>query len=257
MITGGVNSDGLAPKTINAILSVLKCIFKYVQRENGVIIAEISDVYVKQEQKPIRILSYAEQQRLTRVLYSELSPCYLGILICLYMGLRLGEICALKWEDICIPEQYICVRHTMQRVQIPDDENKKTKVVIQPPKSSCAYRKIPIPNVLYEYLNAAQKTGEAFVLTGLIDKYLEPRNLENRLKSVATECDIRGITFHTLRHTFATRCVELGFDIKSLSEILGHSTVNITMNRYVHPSMELKQRNMNMISDILSSGINF
>lgn len=77
--------------------------------------------------------------------------------------------------------------------------------------------------------------------------------MENHFKAVAKKCDINDVNFHALRHTFATRCVELGFDIKSLSEILGHASVNITLNRYVHPSMELKQKNMDMLSDLLTT----
>lgn len=75
--------------------------------------------------------------------------------------------------------------------------------------------------------------------------------MENHFKTVMAECEIPDVNFHALRHTFATRCVELGFDIKSLSEILGHASVNITLNRYVHPSMELKQKNMNKLSGLL------
>ena len=77
--------------------------------------------------------------------------------------------------------------------------------------------------------------------------------MENHFKAVAEECGIQNVSFHALRHTFATRCIELGFDIKSLSEILGHASVNITLNRYVHPSMELKQKNMDMLSELLTT----
>lgn len=91
------------------------------------------------------------------------------------------------------------------------------------------------------------------MLTGMVHSYVEPRNMGNRFKAVTSKCDIHDVNFHALRHTFATRCVELGFDVKSLSEILGHASVNITMNRYVHPSMELKQKNMNLLSELLTT----
>ena len=86
----------------------------------------------------------------------------------------------------------------------------------------------------------------------MIKRFMEPRLLQNHFKKILSGLGIEHANFHALRHTFATRCVELGFDIKSLSEILGHSTVNITLNRYVHPSMDLKQKNMNMLSDLFS-----
>ena len=91
------------------------------------------------------------------------------------------------------------------------------------------------------------------MLTGSPQSFMEPRTMQNRFKRAIKNCGINDINFHALRHTFATRCVEIGFDIKSLSEILGHANVNITLNRYVHPSMELKQKNMNMLSELFST----
>ncbi len=248
---GGIKVNGLSPKTVNSILSVLKNIFEFAMHEKGLKITDISDITVKQSQKPMRILSRQEQSRLSEFLCSKPSPCHLGILLCLYTGLRIGEICALKWEDICIQEQYLYIHHTMQRIQVFGKMERKTEVVIQSPKSDCSIRKIPIPNEVLQLLIPAQKDRSAFLLTGNVYSYIEPRCMENRFKAVAKECGISGVKFHTLRHTFATRCIELGFDIKSLSEILGHASVNITLNRYVHPSMELKQKNMNMLSELL------
>ena len=95
-----------------------------------------------------------------------------------------------------------------------------------------------------------RKEDSAFLLTGE-SKYIEPRCMENHFKAAVNACNIKDVNFHTLRHTFATRCVELGFNIKCLSEILGHSSVSITLNRYVHPSMEFKQKNMNMLSKLI------
>ena len=253
LTSGGIKGKGLAPKTVNSTLSVLKNIFEYARREKNFPVAEISDISVKQPQKPMRILSRSEQQRLSQFLLGDLSPCHLGILLCLYTGLRIGEICALKWDDICISEKYLHVHKTMQRIQIPGLPGKKTKVIIQTPKSDCSIRTIPIPCEILNILLSSQKRADAFLLTGLVHSYMEPRSMENHFKAVAKKCDINDVNFHALRHTFATRCVELGFDIKSLSEILGHASVNITLNRYVHPSMELKQKNMDMLSDLLTT----
>lgn len=253
LTSGGIKGKGLAPKTVNSTLSVLKNIFEYARREKNFPVAEISDISVKQPQKPMRILSRSEQKRLSQFLLGNLSPCHLGILLCLYTGLRIGEICALKWDDICISEKYLHVHKTMQRIQIPGLPEKKTKVIIQAPKSDCSIRTIPIPCEILNILLSSQKRADAFLLTGLVHSYMEPRSMENHFKAVAKKCDINDVNFHALRHTFATRCVELGFDIKSLSEILGHASVNITLNRYVHPSMELKQKNMDMLSDLLTT----
>lgn len=253
LTSGGVRANGLSPKTVNSTLSVLKNIFVYAMREKNLRTADITNLSVRQPQKPMRILSYNEQQRLSSYLCDDLTPCHLGILLCLYTGLRIGEICALKWEDICINEQYLYVHQSMQRIQTNDSTKDKTKIIILPPKSDCSIRRIPIPLKMLHLLLPAQKRGEAFLLTGMVHSYMEPRCMENHFKAAARKCDIRNVHFHALRHTFATRCVELGFDMKSLSEILGHASVNITLNRYVHPSMEFKQKNMDMLSDLLSN----
>ena len=140
----------------------------------------------------------------------------------------------------------------MQRLQQLDGGEKKTKVVITTPKSECSIRTIPLPDSISQLLQKNRKGDETFFLTGMREKYVEPRTMENRFKKVLMKAGIDEANFHALRHTFATRCIELGFDIKSLSEILGHASVNITLNRYVHPSIELKQKNMNMLSDLFA-----
>lgn len=252
LTTGGTKANGLAPKTVNSILSLLRNVLEYATREKDIPTADTKDISVKQPQKPMRILSRLEQQRLSRYLRENLTPCNMGILLCLYTGLRIGEICALMWADILIDEQCLYIHQTMQRIQVKGNSEKKTMVVILPPKSDCSIRRIPVPNEISELLRALRKPDNAYLLTGLVHSYMEPRNMENRFKAVAKVCEIGDVNFHALRHTFATRCVELGFDVKSLSEILGHASVNITMNRYVHPSMELKQKNMNLLSELLT-----
>lgn len=247
---GGARQKGLSPKTVTGIIALMKSIFEYAVSEMAFPAPDIRGVCVKQPQKPLRVLSRVEQQKLSSYLCRNLSPCNLGVLTCLYTGLRIGEICALKWEDILFDEQYLYVHKTMQRLQTLSEEGAKTEIRISAPKSECSVRRIPIPGKLFRLLVSCRQPDDAFFLTGYPERYIEPRTLENRFKLTLERCGISNAHFHTLRHTFATRCVELGFDVKSLSEILGHSTVNITMNRYVHPSMELKQKNMDMLSDL-------
>lgn len=247
---GGMKQKGLSPKTVTGIIAVVKSIFGYAMQEMAFPVPDIRGVCVKQPQKSLRVLSRIEQQKLSSYLCRNLSLCNLGVLTCLYTGLRIGEICALKWGDILFDEQYLFVHKTMQRLQTLSEEGAKTEILISAPKSECSVRKIPIPGELFKLLLAHRQPDEAYFLTGYPEQYIEPRTMENRFKLMLDRCGIENTHFHTLRHTFATRCVELGFDIKSLSEILGHSTVNITMNRYVHPSMELKQKNMDMLSDL-------
>lgn len=93
---------------------------------------------------------------------------------------------------------------------------------------------------------------QGYLLTGSYERYIEPRNYQYHFKKILQQCKIPQTNFHTLRHTFATRCVELGFDVKTLSEILGHSNINITLNRYVHPSFNLKKQNMNKMNKLIA-----
>ncbi len=169
----------------------------------------------------------------------------------LFTGLRIGEICALRWGDISLPDKALHVRFTMQRIQNINGEGRtKTKVTISPPKTDTSARIIPLPDFLVELCRKRFNTNtSAFILTGT-EFYMEPRVLQYRFKNYANACELDGIHFHTIRHTFATRCVEVGFEIKSLSEILGHSSIKITLDRYVHSSMELKRENMNKLGTI-------
>ena len=218
----------------------------------GYPVTNFKGITVKQVQKPLRVLSSIEQQKLSEYLFANLNSCNLGILICLYTGLRIGEICALKWEDISLEEQSLYVHHTMQRLQTSRTGKSKTTVIISTPKSDCSIRTIPIPNDMLALLQEQKQPDNAYVLTGSSHRYMEPRTLQYRFRVIMRRCEIENVNFHVLRHTFATRCVELGFDIKSLSEILGHASVNITLNRYVHPSRELKQKNMDKLGQIFA-----
>lgn len=251
---GGAKRNGLSPKTVSDTLSVMKNILEYASQIKGLCAADMRGISVKQSQKSMRILSLTEQQRLSRYLCQALTPCNLGILLCLYTGLRIGEICALKWGDISFGERYIFVHQTMQRLQVKEEGGAKTTIVVSAPKSDCSARRIPIPEGIFGLLEESKKQKEAYVLTGMEHVFVEPRTMQNRFKAAVKSCQISDANFHSLRHTFATRCVELGFDIKSLSEILGHASVNITLNRYVHPSMEQKQKNMDRLSELFSVG---
>lgn len=251
--TGGASKTGFSPKTVNSVISIFKNILEYANKERGLQVADIKDVSVREQKKPMQVFSRTEQSLMSRHLCDNPSPCNIGILLCLYIGMRIGEVCALRWGDIFLDEQYLFVHQTMQRIQLEGENGKKTRVVIRPPKSECSVRKIPIPAEVLQLLIPVKRQNEAFLLTGMVHSYIEPRCMENQFKTVIDECGVSDLNFHALRHTFATRCIELGFDIKSLSEILGHANVNITLNRYVHPSMDLKQANMNRLSVLLTT----
>lgn len=201
----------------------------------------------KTRTKHIEVLNRSEQTRLLRYLYSEMDICKLGIIVCISTGLRLGELCALKWQDIDFEENLLFVNATVQRIAIEGDK-KKTMLVEGEPKSIFSQREIPIPDELADMLLSYRNRADKYVING--KKPMEPRTYQNRFQKYLQFAEIKKKNFHILRHTFATNCVESGMDIKSLSEILGHSDVKITLNRYVHPTTEIKRQHMNSLAAI-------
>lgn len=250
MESGGKDQVGLAAKTVADALFLTKAVIKYASRMKYMTDRTALDVSVKVKNAPLRVLSVQEQQILISELTEELDFTGLGIYICLFTGIRVGELCALTWDDISLENNMIHIHRTMQRIQTPDGKT-KTTILIAEPKSQCSIRDIPLAGTLREIL-MQQIVKEGYVLTGNKNKYVEPCTMQNRFKAIAERCGFRDAHFHTLRHTFATRCIEVGFDVKSLSEILGHANVSISLNRYVHPSMELKQKNMDKLSELFA-----
>ena len=252
LVPQGGCDGGLSPKTVSGIFSVLKTILDYAKRHGNVSVTDLRDLPVKQIRKPLRVLSVNEQQLLENYLTEDMDCSRFGIMLCLYTGIRLGELCALKWEDISFTDRTLHVHRTMERVPAKGESSSKTKIIVTAPKSSCSVRYIPIPDKVFHLAQGMKGPQDAFLLTGSANKFIEPRTMENHFLVAVKKSGIDRANFHALRHTFATRCVELGFDAKSLSEILGHASVRITMDRYVHPTMEVKQRNMDRLSELMS-----
>lgn len=247
-MSGGKLGTGLSKKTIADILSVIRNIMRFAVRKGKTVSCDPFSIQIKHPIQEMRVLSRSEQDTLYKYLCEDIEPCNIGILLSLFTGMRVGEICALRWEDISFLEQTIFVHQTMQRIQDRNNSERKTKIVVTTPKSACSIRTIPIPEDLLPILKSYKVVSTGYFLTNSDQSYIEPRTMQNRFKRALKNCSIENANYHSLRHTFATRCIELGFDIKSLSEILGHASVNITLNRYVHPSLELKRANMQRLS---------
>ena len=240
---------GLAVKTRRDILTVLRSILAYAA-EQGWLAPEVPHIrYPKAPRKQIRVLSRAEQDRLAAYLYADMDCCRFGILLALLTGIRLGELCALRWGNISWTERTITIDATMQRLRQLDGQGaRKTHVIISSPKSDASIRVIPMSDHVAALCRQMGRHSPAcFILTGT-EQYMEPRAVQFRMEKIAAACGLEGVHFHTLRHTFATRSVEVGFELKSLSEILGHADTSITLDRYVHISMELKRANMNKLA---------
>lgn len=237
---------GLSPKSVKDMLSVMRLSFKYAVKEGLMPPEAIAFSSPKVTNKDIQVLSVPEQKKLETITEYSKDPNRFGVYLCLYTGLRLGELCALKWSDIDFDNAILNVRHTISRVTNTDSKSAaKTKIVISEPKTKSSERQIPLPSALVRELTSHKNSvsSDGYLLTGT-SHYIEPKNYYVKYKRWLGECGLADYNFHALRHTFATRCIEKGFDPKSLSEILGHADVNITLNRYVHPSMDLKRRQM-------------
>ena len=250
LTSGRVDSKGgLSPKTVTDILTVLKASFAYAQNNGLLVTCNLQGISIKNREREMRVLTVQEQEALVRVLLSNIDLCKFGVMLSLYTGIRLGELCALQWENLCLSTSRLKVLRTLQRIQ---DRNNgaaaKTKVVITDPKSQCSIREIPLPQFIVELARQFETVPKAYVLTGDKSRYIEPRTLQNKFKRYIKSACVEDANFHSTRHTFATRCVEAGFDIKTLSEILGHANVNITLNRYVHSSFDLKCSNMRKLT---------
>lgn len=216
--------------------------------ENGYNIPDSLDhISIKKTDREMRVLSIEEQSILTSYLCDGTDLYKLGVLISLYTGIRVGELCALRWENIDLKRNLIQIRQTLQRIQI-DGENAKTRIISTEPKSRCSIRDIPIPACLLPFIRRFASSPQAYLLTGVQNVPAEPRTMQYHFAEYIKIIGISHANYHSLRHTFATRCVEAGFEIKSLSEILGHSSVNITLNKYVHSSLDLKVANMNKLT---------
>ena len=247
---GRLDKQGsLSPKTVTDIITIIKSSIRYAKYNNLFINCNLQHITIKKKEKEMRVLTMEEQEALVHVLLYEMDLYKFGVFLSLYTGIRIGELCALKWKNLCIDQSVLRVRETMQRIQdTTTSASKKTKIIITEPKSTASIRDIPLPSFLVEIAKSFINHPNTFVLSGDDIRYVEPRTMQNHFKVYIKASGCAYASFHALRHTFATRCIEAGFELKSLSEILGHANVNITLNRYVHSSFELKSNNMNKLS---------
>ena len=246
---GGKSGQGLSGSTVSEVVSVMAGLRGYALRHGYSVVFTTDCVSIRQQRGDIRVFSIEEEDRLVSWLLSHMDETALGVYTALFTGIRIGELCAMTWDYIDMEAKTMRIGHTMQRIRSNTSDGKKTEVKIFEPKSIHSLRTIPLPNCLIPLFMSYHVPG-AYLLTGKKDKFVEPRIMHNRFKKILDSCDIKDASFHACRHSFATRCIELGFDVKSLSEILGHSNVAFTMNRYVHPSMAHKAENMNMLNDL-------
>ena len=234
------NKGGLSAKTVRDMLSIIKSIMDHAL-DTGKIDHRIRLQYPKLDCQARRVFNRKEQIRLESNLKKDTDIHKLGVLVCLYTGIRIGELCALRWQDISFEQGMITVERTLQRVQDFTGSGSKTRIEVGAPKSPSSVRNIPIPKFLSEIIRKHATNRHEFFLATDKSEFTEPRTMQNHFARILKQLNMPRANFNATRHTFATRCMEAGVDIKSLSEMLGHSSVNITLNRYVHSSLEQKR----------------
>ena len=246
---------GLSEKTIKDITIIIKGSLRKAINEEKIRHFELTFNYPKDNKdSKIYILSKHEQNKLTNYVLENLTNRNIGLLISLYSGLRIGELCALQWNDIDFKKNILSVNKTIQRVYIKDKDNNVSKVIITTPKTKNANREIPINKEFLELLKKLKTKGDDYIITGS-SKYLEPRTYRKYFSKVLKQVKIKQFNFHSLRHTFATNCISLGVDYKTVSELLGHANVNITLNLYVHPRLSQKKKCIDMICKVFQESI--
>lgn len=237
-------------KTLYIIKTILS--FSYVNNYSDNYI-NLSDIRFKTTSNNIYILSKQEQKVLETYLKTNINIRKLSILLCLYTGLRVGEVCGLKWSNIDFNNNSLTVERTVERIKNNISDNiYKTILIESTPKSISSYRTIPIPNFVIDLLRKYKNDSNYFLLSNTEYLY-DPRLLESFYDRTLKKCNISHNKFHTLRHTFATRSIEAKMDIKTLSEILGHSSIEITLKLYVHPSYEMKKSSIENLVQFMSN----
>lgn len=239
-------SDGLSPKYIADIVGVVRSVCRFAKKRFGYQDKSEFIIIPKGKTKEKELLNKTEQARLNRYLNSNPTLSNVGILLSSATGIRIGELCALTWRDIDLEKRTLTVRSTIQRIKNIDGDT-ATKLVLTPPKSCLSAREIPLPEFIIPLLSNLKSDEKHYILSGSCH-IVEPRTMQYRFKRILSDLKLPDVSFHSLRHLFATNCIELGFDVKTLSEILGHSSVEITLNRYVHSSMERKAQYMRSMS---------
>ena len=236
----------LSTSIVNSIQCTLKAIYRYGERTHGLKKLDFNVIKFSQKSKTKEPLTLEKEMIIWQYCLNNKERISLAMSLGLYAGLRIGEICALKWEDIDLENSMISITKTVQRLKSENHEQ-KTQLYILEPKSTSSIRSVILPDFLTEYLKKYNylNNKDFFILSNK-EIPVDPRIIQKNFRKICKANDIDA-TFHTLRHTYATNCIKTNIDVKTLSETLGHANVNITLNRYVHTSLDFKKQQINKI----------
>ncbi|MBW7674758.1 tyrosine-type recombinase/integrase [Chryseobacterium chendengshani] len=236
--------QGLSQKSIKDVLIVLKMVMKFGAKYKWIQYTPFDIQYpTVRENQSIEVLTRTHQKKVMNYIQEHFTFRNLGVYICLCSGMRIGEICALTWEDIDTDNGIINIRKTIQRIYIIEDGKRRTELLLDTPKTKNSIREVPMSRDLLRMLKPFKKIVNPlfFVLTNDA-KPTEPRTYRSYYKNLMKQLEIPEIKFHGLRHSFATRCIESKCDYKTVSVLLGHSNISTTLNLYVHPNLEQKKK---------------
>ena len=246
-----ISSKGLANNSVIGIVNVLKSALKLAKSLEISALDNSNKIKLPMAtEKPVTAFEKWEQEKLEKYCLSSNKTNYLGIIICLYTGIRLGELLALTWNDIDLKSGIMTISKTAYRIK----QNGKPQVVIDKPKTKNSSRLIPLPKQLLEILKRAKRISKSdFVLSTRTGGIVGTRAYQKTYERILKKLDIPYKNFHSLRHTFATRAIEMGMDVKTLSEILGHKNPVITLQRYTHSMLSYKTEMMNKMGKMLNA----
>lgn len=236
----------LSTKAVKDIMTLWLGILRKAERKGYVTLGNVRYQYPASSAVPVsqkeNLLTLQEEFEIINCLKKQKSLKSLGVILALATGMRIGEICALRWECIDIPRGLIHVNKTLQRIYTKENGTGKSKVIVTSPKSFKSDRYIPLPEKYLNIIKKHQAAPEVYLLTGKEDKFIEPRTLRAYYDRLMENNGTRYVTFHGLRHTFATRLVESGCDYKTISELLGHADINTTFRTYIHSDIDKKRK---------------
>ncbi len=235
--------DGKGGLSKNSVYDISN-IFRQIIKDNNL---DIKLMKISNEYGKGKSLYNDEKNNLATYLTNSRSFISIGILFSLFLGLRESEVCGLTWSDIDLEKKLIYIKNIVTRVRSFDTKN-KTKLILSTPKTKKSIRILPIPNKIYEILvSRSENINKEYYLLTNSRRFMDPRTFYNHYKKVLSSLNINNYTLHDLRHTFATSCIELGTDPKTLMELLGHSNVTTTLNIYVHSSIDTKRNIVNQL----------
>ena len=245
--------SGLSQKTVRDILVVLKMILRYGAKYGLLPSHQIDIIFpTDREKRDLEVLTLAHQRQLMSYVKDHFTFLNLGIYICLSAGLRIGEVCALQWDDMDIASGVIRVNKTIQRIYLVDGEEKNTELIIDKPKTKNSIREVPMTKDLLALVRPLKKIvrNDFYVLTNAATP-TEPRTYRCYFNKLQQQLGLPKMRFHGLRHSFATRCIESKCDYKTVSVLLGHSNISTTLNLYVHPNLEQKKKCIDTMNRLL------